>query len=276
MPMPSRLQSRGVVAVTGADRVEFLQGLVSNDVTQARPGHAVWSALLTPQGRYLAEFFILAHGDSLLLDAPTVAVPDLIRRLSRFRLRMKVEIADASDRYAVYAGWDGAPPEAEIAAPDPRLPEAGYRLLAEAPLPEAAEESTYLAHRLRLGLPGHEDMEPDKTLLLEAGFDELHGIAWEKGCYMGQELTARTRYRGLVRRRLVPVAVDGPLPALGAPVLAEGREVGTMRTGLEQRGLAMLRLDALHAPLKSGEALLHPEIPPWMRLPEREEAKPAS
>ncbi len=262
------LPARGVIGIEGPDRVAFLQGLVSNDVTKAGPGRAVWSALLTPQGRYLAEFFILTDGESLLLDAPGVAVPDLIRRLSRFRLRSQVALRDRSDEFAVHAAWGGAPsaPGAIVAA-DPRLPAAGHRLLAPAPLAGAADETAYRAHRLALGLPDHDDLEPEKTLLMEAGFGDLHGIDWDKGCYMGQELTARTRYRGLVKRRLVPVDAEADLPAAGA-ITAGEREVGTLRTSLGRRGLALLRLDALDARLSLDGIALTPDIPSWMTLPE--------
>ena len=126
------------------------------------------------------------------------------------------------------------------------------------------------AHRLSLGLPdGSRDLEAEKTVLLEAGFDELGGVSWTKGCYMGQELTARTRYRGLLKRRLVPVSVTGDMPAPGTPVLRGGAEVGTMRSGRDGLGLAVLRLEALSSGLLAcGEATLTPRIPDWMRLPE--------
>ncbi|HQT72369.1 MAG TPA: folate-binding protein [Acidiphilium sp.] len=266
------LPARGVIGIDGPDRVAFLQGLVSNDVTKAEPGQAVWSALLTPQGRYLAEFFILAAGESLLLEAPRASVAELIRRLSRFRLRSQVTLRDRSDEFAVHAAWGGAPPvtpPGAIIAADPRLPEAGHRILAPAPLAGAADEAAYRAHRLALGLPDHDDLEPEKTLLMEAGFGELHGIDWEKGCYMGQELTARTRYRGLVKRRLVPVDAEAELPAAGTITDGE-REVGTLRTSLGRRGLALLRLDALGSgsPLRLDGIALTPDIPSWMTLPE--------
>ncbi len=143
-------------------------------------------------------------------------------------------------------------------------------MLAPAPLPANASEQDYDLHRLALGLPdGSRDLEAEKTVLLEAGFDELNGISWDKGCYMGQELTARTNYRGLVKRRLVPVAVAGPLPAPGTPVLRAGAEVGTMRSGRDALGMALLRLEALaDGPLACGEARLTPRVPAWMRLPE--------
>ena len=261
------LPDRGVIEVSGEDRVSFLQGLVSNDVADAAPGHAVWAALLTPQGKWLADFFIFSDGDRLLLDCERHQAPALLPRLSRFRLRSKVALR-AADELCVFAAWDGTPPQAAIAAPDPRLVEAGWRLLSTTPLPTTALEVDWVRHRLALGLPdGSLDLEPEKTVLLEAGFDELHGVSWTKGCYMGQELTARTKYRGLVKRRLVPVSVGGELPLPGTPVLRDGTEVGSMRSGLGQSGLAVLRIDALHGVLSCGAATLTVRVPTWMSLP---------
>lgn len=262
------LPGRAAVEVAGEDRVAFLQGLVSNDVAEAAPGRAVWAALLTPQGKYLADFFILSDGKRLLLDADAGQAPALVQRLSRFRLRSKVSVRVAPE-LGTYVAWDGAPDPGPIAAPDPRLPEAGWRILSPAPPVANATAEDWDRHRLALGLPdGPRDLEIEKTVLLEAGFDELHGVSWTKGCYMGQELTARTKYRGLVKRRLVPVTVDGPLPAPGTPVLRDGAEVGTMRSGRDASGLALLRLEALRGPLAAGEARLEARIPDWMRLPE--------
>ena len=266
------LPDRGVLEITGEDRVPFLQGLVSNDVTQAAPGAAVWAALLTPQGKWLADFLILSDGARLLLDAEAGQVAMLAQRLGRFRLRSRVALRDASAEFAVWAAW-GEPPEAGgLVAPDPRLPEAGWRLLRPngEPVAADADAADYDRHRLALGLPdGSRDLEAEKSVLLEAGFDELHGVSWSKGCYMGQELTARTKYRGLVKRRLLPVAVEGPLPERGTPVTRDGREVGEMRSGRDALGLALLRLEALEAgPLDCGEARLVPRVPGWMRLPQ--------
>jgi hypothetical protein len=269
------LPDRGVLEVGGPDRVAFLQGLVSNDVTRIPPGGAVWAALLTPQGKWLADFFILDHGEALLLDAERAQVPMLVERLARHRLRARVTLRDASAEWHVHAAWGEAPAPTGLAARDPRLPEAGWRVLAPAPLPGDATAEDYDRHRLALGLPdGSRDLEAERTVLLEAGFDELNGVSWTKGCYMGQELTARTRYRGLIKRRLMPVAVAGALPPRGTPVLdAAGAEVGEMRSGREALGLALLRLEALdRAPLRAGEAVLAPRIPAWMRLPARLEA----
>jgi hypothetical protein len=264
MTYVAKLPDRAVLELTGEDRVSFLQGLVSNDVTEAGPGRAVWAALLTPQGKWLADFFIFADGDRLLLDCEAEQRPLLTKLLSRYRLRSKVSIALAD--VPVFAAWDGAPPAGGVQAPDPRLPEAGWRILGEVPGANASAED-YDLHRLRLGLPdGSRDLEPEKSTLVESGFDELHGIGWDKGCYMGQELTARTKYRGLVKRRLTPVRVEGKLPPPGTPVLDGEAEVGTIRSSRGDRALASLRIEAIHAPrLSCGDAALLPEPAPWMR-----------
>jgi folate-binding protein YgfZ len=259
------LPHRAVLAVEGEDRIAFLQGLVSNDVTEAAPGRAVWAALLTPQGKWLADFFIFSDGARLLLDCEREQLSGVLQRLSRFRLRSKVALRTA-DELKVYVAWNGVPKLAAVAAPDPRLPEAGWRLLSAEPLRTTAPEIDWDRHRIALGLPeGSRDLEAEKTVLLEAGFDELHGVSWTKGCYMGQELTARTKYRGLVKRRLVPVTIEGPLPPPGTPVLRDGTEVGTMRSGIGHIGLAMLRIDAIGSQLHCGDATLVPRTPAWMQ-----------
>jgi folate-binding protein YgfZ len=145
----------------------------------------------------------------------------------------------------------------------------GWRILADPPLTETSTAAEWDEYRLALGLPdGSRDLEAEKTVLLEAGFDELNGISWTKGCYMGQELTARTRYRGLLKRRLVPVRIEGPTPAPGTIVVSDVRDVGSMRSAAGNRGLAVLRLDSLATrELRCGEAWLMPEVPGWMRLP---------
>jgi folate-binding protein YgfZ len=265
------LPDRAVLEISGEDRVAFLQGLISNDVTKARADQALWAALLTPQGKWLADFFVIASGDVLLLDVEAAQLPMLAQRLSRFRLRAKVALRDASADWRVHAAWgEGAPPEG-LTARDPRLPEAGWRVLSPAGLPTNASAEDYATHRLALGLPdGSKDMEAEKSVLLEGGFDELNGISWTKGCYMGQELTARTRYRGLLKRRLVPVAIEGPAPERGTLILAtDGVEAGEMRSSQGAQGLALLRLEWLDkGALAAGGARLTPQLLPWMKLPE--------
>ena len=269
----AHLPDRGVVAVAGEDRVAFLQGLVSNDVADAAPGRAVWAALLTPQGKWLADFLILSDGGRLLLDCERAQAPMLVQRLMRYRLRARAELHDVSGALHVHVAWAGRPalPAAVIAAPDPRLPAAGTRILADRVLAATASAADWDAHRIALGLPdGSRDLEAEKSVLLEAGFDELHGVSWSKGCYMGQELTARTKYRGLIKRRLVPVAIEGAAPAPGAPITRAGVEVGELRSVAGGMGMALLRIEALGGPLDCGVGRIVPRPPEWFTLPGRE------
>ena len=278
---------RSVIAIGGPDRVEFLQGLISNDTTKVAPGRAIWAALLTPQGRFLNDMFVADGGDgTLLLETERERAAALAKKLSLYRLRSKVTVEDRgkSLEVAVAYGPDATttlPIDGAIAAfVDPRLGELGIRVIAPAGTAatllqshgfSAAPLQSYDELRLTLGVPdGSRDLVVDKALLLENGFDELNGVDWQKGCYMGQELTARTKYRALIRKRLFPVKVEGALPEPGAPVHLGDQEVGELRSGVGDRALAMLRVDAARSgqALSAGDTRLVPEIPGWMRLPE--------
>jgi folate-binding protein YgfZ len=277
------LPHRSVIAVGGPDRVEFLQGLISNDTTKVSPGQAIWAALLTPQGRFLNDMFVVDGGnDTLLLETERERAAGLARKLSMYKLRSKATVEDRGEmlEVAVAFGADAAkalPIAGTTAFIDPRLPELGLRVIAPAGTAAAALQAqgfsaapTHLYDALRLGLgvpDGSRDLPVEKALLLESGFDELHGVDWDKGCYMGQELTARTKYRGLVKRRLFPVRVEGPLPAPGTAIRRDGQEVGEIRSGSGDRALAMLRLDARDGSLTAESARIVPEVPDWMRLP---------
>ena len=281
----SLLPHRSVIALTGTDRVEFLQGLISNDTTKVSPGQAIWAALLTPQGRFLNDMFVAdAGGETLLLETERERAPALAKKLSMYTLRSKVKVEDrASTMEAAVVFGDEASKalgiEKCVSYVDPRLPALGVRVLAPAGEAAAilgshgfvpAAPADYDALRLSLGVPdGSRDLPVEKALLLESGFDELNGVDWKKGCYMGQELTARTKYRGLVKKRLFPVRLDGPLPAPGTLVERDGQEVGEIRSGLGDRALAMLRLDGMKGDgLTAGGTRVLPEVPAWMRLPE--------
>ena len=268
MTYSASLPDRGVLELSGPDRVAFLNGLVSNEVGNAAPGRAVWAALLTPQGKYLVDFFIFSDGERLLLDIPRAVIPDLMVKLQRFKLRSAVEIKDVSEQLFVHAFWGGDAPEGALTAADPRLGEAGFRGLYTSLLPCTARAKDYAIHRLQLGLPdGEPDLEPGKSLLLEAGFDELHGIDWKKGCYMGQELTARTKYRGLVKRRLLPVLLPQEGLEAGTPIFAEGQEVGTVRSSAGRFGLANLQRNALALPLEVVGNPVRVQVPAWLERP---------
>ncbi|MBU6425592.1 MAG: folate-binding protein, partial [Rhodospirillales bacterium] len=238
------------------------------EVSRATPGRAVWAAMLTPQGKYLVDFFIFSDGERLLLDVPVAEIPALAQKLKRYKLRSAVEIKDVSAGLKVFAAWDGMPPPVPLTAADPRLPGMGYRCLSEDEVPCNATAQDYAAHRIALGLPdGAPDLEPDKTLLLEAGFDELGGVDWDKGCYMGQELTARTKYRGLIKRRLMPVRLERPGVAAGTPILADGHEVGALRSIAGDMAMATLRLDAMDKKLTADGVEVRPCPPSWIKLP---------
>jgi folate-binding protein YgfZ len=286
------LEDRGIIAVSGPDRRLFLQGLVSNDVEKLAPDRALYAALLTAQGKYLHDFIMVEDGEVIWLDAEAARLGDLRRRLSLYRLRAKVEIAEQSElAVAAVFGMDALaalglagepgelrPRDAGIVLVDPRLASLGARAilprdalcrtLAALGLAEA-DFAAWDRHRLALGVPdGSRDLVPDKSILLEAGFDELHGVDWQKGCYVGQELTARTKYRGLIKKRLFPVRIDGPLPQPGTMITAEGRDAGEMRSSREGQGLALLRLDAVREgrPLLADAATLAPLRPNWMLI----------
>jgi folate-binding protein YgfZ len=286
------LEDRGILAVSGPDRRAFLQGLVSNDVEKVAPDRAVYAALLTAQGKYLHDFIMAAAGDAIWLDAEAARLADLKRRLSMYRLRAKVALDDLPDLAVAAVFGDGAQaalglPEAAgaarafgdgLASVDPRLTALGARVilprdrirgaLAEAGLAET-DFAAYDRHRLALGIPdGSRDLVLEKSILLESGFDELNGVDWQKGCYIGQELTARTKYRGLIKKRLFPVRIDGPSAAPGAIVELAGKEAGEMRSSRDGLGLALLRLDAIGqgAPLSAGSTTIAPLRPDWMRI----------
>ncbi|HVH81811.1 MAG TPA: folate-binding protein [Stellaceae bacterium] len=282
------LEDRGVLAIGGPDRIGFLQGLVSNDVSRINGERAIYAALLTAQGKYLHDFMLAERDGVIWLDGEAARLADLKRRLTMYRLRAKATIDDRPD-LAVAAVFGAALPEDlgavaplgdGIAFVDPRLAALGVRVIVprdkiRAALDDAGAVEADFAEfdRLRLGLgvpDGSRDLVLDKSILLESGFDELHGVDGEKGCYIGQELTARTKYRGLIKKRLFPVTIDGTTPAPGTLITIDGREAGEMRSSREGIGLALLRLDAIEkrATLAAGDATVRPTPTPWMRLPE--------
>jgi len=264
------LPDRGVLRLSGPDRVAFLQGLVSNDVTRLAPDRAVYACLLTPQGKFLHDFFLIADDESLLIDCEADRREDLLRRLKMYRLRSKIETADVTNTYAVMArAGEGDDTPGAIAFADPRNPALGRRLLVprDAVIVDSPDGWTlYDRLRIALGVPdGSRDMEVGKAILLENNIDLLNGIAWDKGCYMGQELTARTHYRGLVKKRLTPVRIAGATPPVGTPLMENGVEVGEMRSSAGDVGLALLRLEVLRRkqPIAIDGTILTPEPPAY-------------
>ena len=281
------LEERGVLAIGGAQRHEFLQGLISNDVMAVRADRAVYGALLTPQGKFLFEFFIAELDGVLLLDTDAERLPELRKRLLMYKLRSDVTIEDRSGALSVTAlpeGLDGLGEAAGAAMAldggvvftDPRTPRLGARaILPRETATEAIEGlgvaaapfEAYERRRIEIGAAdARRDLEVDKTLLLEANFDTFNGVSFSKGCYVGQELTARTKYRGNVRRKLYPVVIDGDARP-GAQVLLGEKPAGEVRSILGNRGIALLRIEDVEqarehgVPLTAGDATLQVENP---------------
>ena len=283
------LAHRGLISLGGPELRPFLQGLVSNDVEKVSPAKSLWAALLTPQGKFLHEFIMAEFEGALLLDCEAERRGDLLLRLKRYRLRAKVELADASDAFLVAACYGpGAlealelPPEpghcrafeGGLALVDPRRAELGARLI----LPRATAEeifgryfasgslAAYDKLRMSQGVPdGSRDLEVERSILLENGFDELGGVDWGKGCFIGQELTARTKHRALIKKRLIPVAIEGLLPEDDSEVRKNGKPAGSLRSHSGNLGLALLRLERLGeaGTLTAGNAALLPQKPDW-------------
>jgi folate-binding protein YgfZ len=289
------LPDRGVLSIRGLDARSFLQGLVSNDVTRLTPERALYAALLTPQGKYLFDFILFDAGPEILLDAEAARMGEFAQRLKKYRLRAKVEVEDRSGEFAVVAllgegaigqlGMTAEPGRARpldsgVVAVDPRLPALGARAIL--PRGDAAATLAGLAlapapfevwerRRLELGVPASgRDLVPQKSTLLESNFEALHGVDFAKGCYVGQELTARTKYRALVRKRLLPARLEGPCPAPGTPVLLGEEDAGEIRSGLDDRAIALLRLAAWErwrregGTFRAGETRVFPEWPAWL------------
>lgn len=280
--MATLLPGRAMLALTGTEVAAFLQGLVSNDTALLSPTHALFAALLTPQGKFLHELILAQAGDSVLVDTEAARRPDLARRLAMYRLRAKIAITPADDLVVAAVFGDGAPAalgldglagtarplEGGVAFVDPRLGALGVRLIGpratiEAVLAAAGitlrdGEAEFDRHRLLLGVPdGSRDIPVDRGFLLEANFEELNGVSFTKGCYVGQELTARTKHRGTIRKRLFRVDFDpGVAPPLpDSPVLLGDRDAGTMRSAVAGTGIALLRLEEVEKAAGEGRPL---------------------
>ncbi len=284
----SKRLDRGVIRITGDDTETFLQGLISNDIRRADGKHGLYAALLTPQGKYLFDFFIVRDGEALLVDCYREDIDLFVKKLTMFKLRTKVTLENVSADFDVYALFgndastalkmEGAQLKTDdgcILYADPRLDQAGVRAFVPSGLDitswgEDASDDEYHYHRISLGLVETPlDLIKDKSILLESGFDELSGVDWKKGCYMGQELTARTKYRGLIKKRLIPIKITDGAPATGSVISYAGKTVGDVRSISGDMAIAMLKLDAIQNAdtLDLEDATATPVVPNWMQLP---------
>jgi folate-binding protein YgfZ len=291
------LPDRGVVKVAGDDARRFLNGLATNDIGKVGPGKARYAALLTPQGKIIVDFIIAEaepeDGGGFFLDCPRALAPALVEKLNFYKLRAKLIIEDLSEALGVMAVWDGAAlSEDGLSYPDPRLAALGTRSILPPQLAgEAAAElgatlvepEAYDAHRIALGVPrGGHDFTYGDAFPHEADMDQLAGVDFDKGCYVGQEVVSRVEHRASARSRVLPIAYDEASPMPGIAVMAGEKQVGTLGSTAKGHGLALMRLDRVadaHAtgtPLIAGGIAIRVVKPDWAKFAWPGEAKPPS
>ena len=277
------LPGRGVVKVAGDDARGFLHGLVTADILKLAPGAARFCALLSPQGKIIADFFVVQvpaqDGGGFFLDLPRTLATAVVGKLNLYKLRAHVMVEDLSEVLGVLAAWDGrGTASVGLWHPDPRLPALGLRAMlppqraadAASDLGAAMVDSTeYETHRIALGIPqGGIDFAYSDAFPHEADMDQLGGIDFDKGCYVGQEVVSRMEHRGIARTRVLSVHFDGAPPAAGAAVMARDRQVGTMGSSAAGLGLAVVRLDRAAEALSRGESLVASGIPIRLSKPD--------
>ena len=281
------LPDRGVIKVAGNDARSFLHGLVTTDILHLQPGIARFCALLTPQGKIIADFFVAeapaTDGGGFFLDLPRALAPALIGKLNLYKLRAKLVIEDLSGTLGVLTAWGrSGKTKCGLCYDDPRLAALGLRVILPPHLAAAAaaelgadlvEAGEYEAHRIALGVPrGEIDFSYGDSFPHETDMDQLGGVDFAKGCYVGQEVVSRIEHRGIARARVVPVRYTGAAPEPGAAVLAGDRQVGTMGSAAAGHGLALLRLDRVAEAMSQGEIIaaggipIHLVKPDWARF----------
>ena len=280
------LSDRGVIKLSGEDARAFLNGLVTTDMTRLEPGRGRFGALLTPQGKIVADFLVTeipaGHGGGFLLDCPRALTQPLATKLGFYKLRAKVAVENLSDSLGVLAVWGREPPvKPDLTFADPRDERLGWRILIPPELATKAaklvgadmtDETAYEAHRIACGVArGGADFVYGDVFPHDANMDRLHGIDFDKGCYVGQEVVSRMQHRGTARTRTVRVTVEGTAPDAGAAILAGDRQVGTLGASVGSEGLAMVRIDKIcdaldaHMPLTADGVTIHVADPEALR-----------
>lgn len=277
------LTDRGVVKVGGNDARGFLNGLVTTDIDRLQPGLGRFGALLTPQGKIIADFLVTqataGQGGGFLFDLPKALAQTLADRLGFYKLRAKVTIENLSEGLGVLAVWDGDPAmKPDLTFADPRDERMGWRTLVPADLAEKAakaigaevvDASAYEAHRIACGVPrGGADFIYGDAFPHETNMDRLHGVDFDKGCYIGQEVVSRMEHRGTARTRTIRVSVDQSAPEVGVSVTAGDKTVGTMGSAANGRGLALLRTDRASDALDAGLQLSAGGLPITLVAPD--------
>ncbi|EGP08607.1 folate-dependent oxidative stress repair protein [Bradyrhizobiaceae bacterium SG-6C] len=270
------LPDRGVVKVSGEDARAFLDGLLTTNVELVTPGLGRFGALLTPQGKIIVDFIVTeapeAHGGGFVFDVPLALAQAFATKLGFYKLRKKVTVDNLSSQLGVMAAWDGTPAtKPDLAFEDPRDPQLGWRIFVPDDLVEetaaalgadVTDGEAYEAHRIACGTPrGGVDFIYGDAFPHETNMDRLHGVDFDKGCYVGQEVVSRMQHRGTARTRTVRVRLDGPVPEIGLPVTAGGKPVGTMGSSANGMGLALLRTDRVSDALGAGLPLTAGGLP---------------
>lgn len=284
------LPDRGVVRVSGEDARKFLDNLVTTNIELVRPGLGRFGALLTPQGKIIADFLVTeapeAHGGGFVFDVPLALAQAFATKLGFYKLRAKVTVENISSQLGVLAVWDGTPvAKPALAFEDPRNPQLGWRLFvpddlvdetASAIGAEVSESEAYEAHRIACGAPrGGVDFIYGDAFPHETNMDRLHGVDFDKGCYVGQEVVSRMQHRGTARTRTVRVKLAGSVPEVGLPVSAGDKSVGTMGSSANGLGLALLRIDRVSDALDAGLALTAGGLPISIAAPDDIKTAPA-
>lgn len=237
---------RAVITLSGPERKDLLQGIITNDVNQLKDGKAIYSALLSPQGKFLHDFLLVEKDDVIYLDCDAERVDDLFRRLLMYRLRSDVEILNQSDNFHVITSSHKITGET-FSFTDPRHPSMGYRAIVKEIPPSTTDNSSYHKRRIKLGIAeGTNDFIVDKSTILEGHFEAINGVDFEKGCYVGQEVTARMKYRGKIKKLMLPVTLNGPAPDFGSEITDEnGNKVGDLRSNCDKNAIALFRIDKM-------------------------------
>jgi hypothetical protein len=290
------LPDRNVVAISGADRVKFLQGLTTNDIRRLAPDRALYAGFLTGHGKLLCDVFLIDDGDRILIDIASSLAGDLVKRLTAFKLRAAIEIGETVPALAVAAVWgaaaaarlglgpvEGTAGDRVLAKPhhafvDPRLAALGARIIY--PAGDALEDkldelgfahataADYADHRLALGVADTAEIAGETCYALETNFEMLHGVDFKKGCYVGQEQTARMKLKGGLRKRILPVTGATVLPGAGTPITADGARLGHLIAASGVQGLGLLRLDYLaeagEGAARAGDVPLSVHWPDWL------------
>lgn len=262
-PLSARLNSRALIRVSGPDARPFLHNLLTQDVETLAPGALRFGALLSPPGRLLFDLFLWGEDGGVTLDVAADRRDALLQRLTMYKLRAQVTV-EADDR-PVCASWPGT---ADGFSADPRTPGLGGRRIGGDPTPNATE-ADWQAHRLAVGVPDPTaDAPSDKTYPIEANFDLLNGVDFQKGCFIGQETTSRMKRRGNIKSRMLPLAFDGPPPPFGAEVLNGDLRAGEVLSGRDGAAMALLRLDRLDGMLTVNNRQVSVRRPGWMVDPD--------